>query len=288
MSEKIYVSPSDQGRNEYGAGNTVEEVQCEKIATALVNALVRCGFEAKTDLTAGMYERVSQSNAWGADLHVCIHTNAYNGKVGGTRLFCYELGSKGHDACKAVMATLAPITPGTSDAITARPELYECRVTEAPCVYVEVDFHDVPEIALWIIENTEAIAEAIAKGLCNYFDKAYITPEAKNPEKLPAPRTLEERVVELERTVEALKNAMDATSQAYTDLTQAVGKRYHTLGDVRADENNAANYLPTLERLIAEGHLRGKGGDGDGLILDLSEDAVRLLVVHDRAGVFGE
>ena len=187
MAKKIYISPSDQGKNEYGAGNTVEEVQCEKIATALVNALERCGFEAKTDLLADMYARVSHSNIWGANLHVCIHTNAYNGKVGGTRLFCYELGGEGHKACKAVMATLAPITPGTSDAITARPELYECRVTKAPCVYVEVDFHDVPDIALWIISHTTEIAEAICEGICGYYDVPYKGNKVDTaPESAPA------------------------------------------------------------------------------------------------------
>lgn len=186
MAKKIYVSPSDQGKNAYGAGNTVEEVQCEKIAVALVNALERCGFEAKTDLVADMYARVSQSNIWGADLHVCIHTNAYNGKVGGTRLFCYVFGGEGHKACKAVMATLAPITPGTSDAITERPELYECRVTKAPCVYVEVDFHDVPTIAEWIISHTTEIAEAIANGICNHYGVAYKGNEvASAPETAP-------------------------------------------------------------------------------------------------------
>ncbi len=184
MAKKIYVSPSDQGKNEYGAGNTVEEIQCEKIAVALVNALQRCGFEARTDLTADMYARVSQSNIWKPNLHVCIHTNACNGKVGGTRLFCYALGGEGHKACKAVMATLAPITPGTSDAITARPELYECRVTTAPCVYVEVDFHDVPDIALWIITHTTEIAEAIAAGICNHYGMAYTSPA---PAPAPAP-----------------------------------------------------------------------------------------------------
>lgn len=287
MSEKIYVSPSDQGRNEYGAGNTVEEAQCEKIATALVDALRRCGFESMTDLLADMHERVAQSNAWGAILHVCLHTNAYDGKVGGTRLFCYELGGEGHKACEAVMATLAPITPGTSDAITARPELYEVRETTATCVYVEVDFHDVPEIALWIISHTTEIAEAIAEGICNYFGKEYTVPEAKGSEKLPAPRALEERVAELERVVDDTKKALTIALQTIANLVETVGKRYYTLAEVRADEDNAEHYLPTLKRLIDRGHLRGKSGDGDGLILDLSEDAVRLLVVLDRAGVFG-
>ncbi len=64
--------------------------------------------------------------------------------------------------------------------------------------------------------------------------------------------------------------------------------RYQTLGDLRADKDFGGAYLPTVEKLITNGVLKGKGGDGDGLILDLSEDAVRLLVVLDRSGVFGK
>ena len=64
--------------------------------------------------------------------------------------------------------------------------------------------------------------------------------------------------------------------------------RYNTLGDIKADKNNAPYYLPTIEKLMKKDILRGKGGEGDETILDLGEDAVRLLVILDRAGVFGE
>lgn len=170
---KIYISPSDQTANSYAAGNTTEAVQCRKIAKSLVSALERCGFSAKTNVTAGMQARVAESNAWGADLHICVHTNAFNKSVSGTRLFCYSLNSDGYKACQSVMATLAPITPGSSDNIKARPELYETRATKCPCVYVEVDFHDVDEVALWIIDHTDDISEAIAKGVCNYYGVTY-------------------------------------------------------------------------------------------------------------------
>lgn len=180
MAKKIYVSPSDQTSNTYAAGNTNEAVQCRKIAKALVSALQRCGFEAKTNVTASMADRVTESNKWPADLHVCIHTNAFDKKVAGTRIFSYDLKGEGYKAAKAVFDALAPITPGTSENIKARPELYEVRKSASPCVYVEVDFHDVDEVALWIIENTEKIAEAIAEGICNYFGVAHgdNTPDA--------------------------------------------------------------------------------------------------------------
>lgn len=180
MAKKIYISPSDQTSNTYAAGNTNEAIQCRKIAKALVSALQRCGFEAKTNVTASMADRVAESNKWPADLHVCIHTNAFNEKVAGTRIFSYDLKGEGYKAAKAVFNALAPITPGTSENIKARPELYEVRKSASPCVYVEVDFHDVDEVALWIIENTEKIAEAIAQGICNHFGVAHgdNTPDA--------------------------------------------------------------------------------------------------------------
>lgn len=173
MSKKIYISPSDQVKNTYGAGNTNEAVQCRQIGKYLAEALKRCGFETKINLTATMAQRVTESNAWGADLHICVHTNAFNEKVTGTRLMSYDLKNAGYKACKAIFDVLAPLSPGTSENITAHPELYEIRKAKAPTVYVEVDFHDVDEIALWIIDHKEDIAEAICKGVCNYYGVTY-------------------------------------------------------------------------------------------------------------------
>ncbi len=63
--------------------------------------------------------------------------------------------------------------------------------------------------------------------------------------------------------------------------------RYNTVADLKAGIN-AEHYLPTIEKLLRNGVLAGKGGEGDDLILDLGEDAVRLLVILDRSGVFGD
>ena len=179
MGKKIYISPSDQDKNIYATGNTNEMEQCQKIGRALVEALERCGFEAKTNDTDEMEQRVAESNAWGADLHVCIHTNAFNGEVKGTRIFSYNVTGEGYKACQMVMESLSPITPGESDNITAYPGLYEVRNADAPTVYIEVAFHDNKEEAAWIIAHTDDIAEAICKGLCNHYDVAYVKASAK-------------------------------------------------------------------------------------------------------------
>lgn len=174
--KKIYISPSDQTANLYAAGDTNEAVQCRKIAAVLVTALVRCGFAAMTNMDGTMYDRVRQSNEWGADLHLCVHTNAHDGTVKGTRLFCYDLTGEGYRACAAVMDTLAPITPGESDSITVR-HFYEVKYASAPTVYLEVAFHDNPEEAAWIAANTEAIAEAVCRGVCAHYGVRYVPAE---------------------------------------------------------------------------------------------------------------
>lgn len=178
---KVYISPSDQVSNTYAVGNTNEATQCRAIAQLLDAALKRCGIDSKTNTTAGgsagMSARVKESNDWGATLHVCLHTNACNTKVQGTRLMAFDLKGFGYKACKAILEALAPITPGTSDNITERPGLYEVKNTNAPCAYIEVAFHDNPEEAQWIIDHKEDIAEAICKGVCNYFGIEYKAPK---------------------------------------------------------------------------------------------------------------
>ena len=186
MAKKIYLSPSDQNGNLYAYGNTNEMVQCQKIADACEVALKRSGFEVKNNKTAEMEDRVAESNAWGADLHVCIHTNAFNSQVSGTRIISYDLSGAGYKASKAVFDVLAPLTPGTSENVSANPRLYEIRCSNSPCVYVEAEFHDVPKIAKWIIENVVLIGEAIAEGVCNYFGYKYVAPVVKPAETNPS------------------------------------------------------------------------------------------------------
>lgn len=178
MAKKIYLSPSDQNANLYAHGDTNEMVQCQRISDACEAALKRCGFLVINNKTDTMEERVAESNSWDADLHVCIHTNAYNGVVAGTRIFASSLTSNGYNASKAVFDVLAPKTPGTSESVSAYPTLYEIRMTTAPCVYVEAEFHDVPKIAKWIIENVVLIGEAIAEGICNYYGVKFVAPAA--------------------------------------------------------------------------------------------------------------
>ena len=217
MAKRIYLSPSDQNANYYAYGGTNEMVQCQRISDACEVALKRCGFEVINNKTDTMEERVAESNRWGADLHVPIHTNAHNGVTTGTRIFSFDTSGAGYKASKEVFNVLAPKTPGTSESVTAYPALYEIRMPTAYSVYIEVDFHDVPKMAKWIIENVVLIGEAIAEGICNYFDYKYITPD----------NATENTPVE-EDTVDIVLNELEKGSTG--EQVKALQRMLHAMG----------------------------------------------------------
>ena len=172
LSKKIYISPSNQNGNLYATGNTNEKVQCHKIAKACAEYLKKHGFSVKCTYDDDMYKRVRESNAFGADMHVAIHTNA-TGKhnvTGGTQILLYSLEGERKKAGQAVFKRLAPITPGKSaEKLIAKPDFYECNSAKGLTVYCECEFHDTKEGSDFIIKNTTKIGEAIAKGICDYY-----------------------------------------------------------------------------------------------------------------------
>ena len=164
---KIFLSPSNQDENRYAWGGTNEAAVCRKIADSCKAYLEKKGFSVKLMQEESMETRVAAANIWGADFYIPIHTNAFNGTVSGTRMFYYTEGGKGHDLCKAIFNRLAPLTPGASENIK-RGTFYELKYPSAYACYIEVDFHDVPETAKWLVEHTEEIGRTIAMGICDY------------------------------------------------------------------------------------------------------------------------
>lgn len=190
---KIYLSPSNQDGNMYAYGDTNEMEQCNRIADAAKIALERCGFAVKK-APKGQNMRVSinESNAWGADLHIPIHTNAMTndgtGTAGGTIVFVYSTDNPNMALATPVYNAVQAVTPGKTDfGVRAYPDLAELNGTNCTAVYIEVDFHDNPPIAKWLIENPQTVGEAIAKGVCSGYGVEYIDPS-------PAPQDVIYRV----------------------------------------------------------------------------------------------
>ena len=173
MSKKIYISPSNQVGNVYATGGTNEKEQCHKIAKYCVAYLKKTGFSVKCTYNDDMYARVRESKSFGADLHVAIHTNATakHNVTGGTQILLYNLSGERKKVGQAVFDRLAPLTPGKSaERLVEKPDFYEINSAKGITIYVEAEFHDTKEGSDFIRKNTKKIGEAIAKGICDYYN----------------------------------------------------------------------------------------------------------------------
>lgn len=167
---KVFISPSNQTGNTYAGIDMNEAENCSAIANLLADCLFVAGIDIKVPSPgASMSTAVRESNVYKPDLHICIHTNAFNGKVTGTRVFTFAGSGQAYDCGRFIFDGLCRLIPDGVNAMKQRPGLYELKKTVAPAVYVEVDFHDVPERAKWLVENRERIAHNLASSICSYF-----------------------------------------------------------------------------------------------------------------------
>lgn len=169
---RIYLSPSEQSGNKYAAGNTDEATQCNRIAAACAEALRARNFEVLLEPDVAVVNRVKIDKDR-VDWYIPIHTNAFDGKVTGTRIMCRNASDvPDRTMAEYILKRVDAVCPGTSSNISYWGDhWFEQRETKpVPNVYVECDFHDVPEVALFIIDHTDQIGEAIARGICDFYD----------------------------------------------------------------------------------------------------------------------
>ena len=222
---KIYLSPSNQYDNPYSYGGTNEMEQCNRIAEAAEKYLKLNGFEVKrAPKGQNMNTSINESNNWGADVHICIHTNAGGGK--GCEVYTHT----GYDSqlkyARPIYNEIAAITM-SSDRGLKTADFAELRETTARAVYCEVDFHDNSDIAKWIINNVDNIGKAICKGMCAAVGKTFTDSE---PTAAPTPEPSGETVY----TVQS-GDTMWAIAQKY-------GVDYKTIADYNGIENPSLIY----------------------------------------------
>ena len=160
---KVYLSPSNQTNNLYNDGKHTEQEVCYLIAQKVQDYLSNTNIDVKLgnphDTIA---QRVTQSNSWGADYHIPIHTNAGGGR--GCEVFVWKTNLNDTIANK-IYENISELTPTSDRGIKTRNDLYEIKYSTGKAIYIECAFHDTE--GDWILENVDDIAFAIAHGICN-------------------------------------------------------------------------------------------------------------------------
>lgn len=172
MAKKIYISVSNQTSNPCKMGDS-EAKHCYAYAETLAGLLRTSGFDVKLcTYCQGIKEMVSESNDWGADLHLVNHTNAANGSVRGSNIFI----SGKWEETRKLAGTLKKHREQVYKAgvtIRTNNSWYEMVNVKAYCVYEELVFHDNCADAAWFHDNYGELAEATARALCEHYGYTY-------------------------------------------------------------------------------------------------------------------
>lgn len=173
FSKTVYLSPSNQADNAFAVGDTNEAAECRKIAEKTAAILQQSGL---TVIISNDTDSLQQKTAMGDNnlaAYVGIHTNAGTGV--GTDCYYNSSSEASKALAQAVYDPVAELTPtadrGLMDGSQSDSDTYQYEIGEnkSPCCLIEVEFHDGPRVGQWILDNEDAIAQAIANGICNYL-----------------------------------------------------------------------------------------------------------------------
>ena len=194
---RIYLSPSNQPANLYAVGNTNEKVQLEAIM-ALVQDRLKA-YQVETVMATLSYtinQRDDEAKARGCTDYLAGHSNAGGGGKGqGAVAFYHPNHPETKVLAEALVAELNAICPYKENRLNQVPngmapyggyglgEIREPEKKGLKPVLLEVDFHDNPLPARWIIDTKPGIADAIVRGIV----KAYKLQPVAKPEPIPIP-----------------------------------------------------------------------------------------------------
>lgn len=171
-SRAVYLSPSNQWDNEYTGVDTTEAEEMRRVAEVTKTYLIERGLKvymAGEDAT--LVEKVELANDLGVGIYVSIHSNAGDALGEGTECFYNSNIKNSHKLASYVYNNVAATTPtddrGLIDVLDT--QLYEIRNTKMASCLVEVEFHDIEEHALWIVDNIDTLGEAIGEGIMQYY-----------------------------------------------------------------------------------------------------------------------
>ena len=178
----VFLSPSTQDWNPYVTGSGSEEYNMNLLTDALIPYLeANAILYERNDPDGTAADAIRIGNSSNYDFYLALHSNAspeaLAGRVQGIIVFYYPGSAYGLRAAELIATELREIYP-YPELVTTRPttSLGEVRRSRAPAVLAEIGYHDNYEDALWLENNREAIAEALARAITEFFDVPFIYP----------------------------------------------------------------------------------------------------------------
>ena len=186
---KIYIDPGhnpkggDTGANGYG--HKEQDITVE-IGQRLYDLLIQSGqavymsryqkgdVAGDGSLSSSLQSRAADANGKGADLFVSIHCNAANTKAFGCETYSFPGSREGRELAACIQNYLPQLT-GRFDRGIKEASFAVLRNTNMPAVLVETAFIDHYDDSVYLASaaGQQCIAEAIARGICEYLGIDY-------------------------------------------------------------------------------------------------------------------
>jgi len=186
---RIYLSPSNQPTNKYCVGNTNEKAEMEALSRIVKEKLDR-DYDCETvmatlSLGIGLNERPKEAADKKCDFYLAIHSNAAGlvtqNYATGASAFYHPNHAKSKELATALVKELNAVCPVKSNRSSpvnngmlafegaGYGEVRSPMQKGVGSLLLEVDFHDHPATAQWIIDSKDVIAGAIVKALVATF-----------------------------------------------------------------------------------------------------------------------
>lgn len=169
---KVFINPghSPGGIPDPGAMNPITGArECDYAAKAgrlLANYLTVAGVEVKALQSDDLAEVCYQSNAWGADVFVSLHCNAFNGTARGTETLYKSF--NGQRLAGFIQSQIIRSVNTVDRGSKYYDDLYVLNATNAVAVLVEMAFIDHMDDLRLLDTQLDKIVRAIARGITDY------------------------------------------------------------------------------------------------------------------------
>lgn len=218
---RIYISPSSQSGNIGVSPYTNEAREMNKIADQLVPLLNKDGrfFVGRNSPDMSVHQMADDSNAFKADLHLALHSNAGGGV--GTEVFAYGPGTNSERLAKCLYNQIAPLSPGADRGVKYNKGLVEVGdMVNATSALIELAFHDNATDAAWLANSPVVIAEALYKGVCDYFGYNYKVVTIPPPVAPPAAPAAIKKIIAPDDIYLSVRVRESLADQAIRDINK--------------------------------------------------------------------
>lgn len=267
---KIYIDPghncSGADTGAVGFGLKEQDVSVQ-IGVLLRDMLINSGQTVKmsrdsindtvsSSLNGSLSYRYNGANDWDADVFVSIHCNAANTKAYGCETYYCTGSTQGKTLADCVQPHIAAETERYNRGVKSA-NFAVIKHTNMPAILVETAFIDNYDDNRFLAsdDGKYKCAVGIYKGICDYLGIEY----------------------KLEREDKLM-------SREYEELNERLEKVENPMIYDYIDDNMPEWARPTITKLVNKGFLKG---DSEGK-LGLTYDLMRLLIINDRAGIYGK